>query len=257
MENQTDQNLNPTQSISPDVQTSPISNPVNPPTSAPKSKFPLALIVGIILFLLVAGSAAGFFVFKPQIEKLVAKPTPSPVVQQPTSTPTPTIDPTANWKTYTSDNSLYPFSFKYPPVLAYASGPIVDLGNYINIALSDQQSNYGNYSLSVEVAGKSISRDWYTAALQELRNTNPSAQKVYFEITPTQIDRQAATTYYSTQNTDPKILPAPGSPLGNSYEAVIYYGDLFYRVSYRFITPEKEKEKATFLNILSTFKFTN
>ncbi len=86
---QPNQNLNPVPPALPVEQTAPTKTP--PP--AGKQKFPLAVTTGTLLFLLVAGSAAGFYAFKPQILKLVSKPTLTP---KPTTTitQTPTISPT-------------------------------------------------------------------------------------------------------------------------------------------------------------------
>lgn len=50
-----------------------------PPTIGAKPKFPLGIIIGIIIFILLAEGAAGYFVFKPQIEKMVIKTTPTPI----------------------------------------------------------------------------------------------------------------------------------------------------------------------------------
>jgi hypothetical protein len=86
---------------------------VNPQTPPQNRRFKLSIkaIIAIIIFLLLAGGvAASFTVLKPQIIKLVSKPTPTPTIVK-TSTPTP--DPTANWKTYDATESA--FTLKYPP----------------------------------------------------------------------------------------------------------------------------------------------
>ncbi len=108
MENQNNQtqNLNPNPPVPPVSNTSQTQQPIE----NPKPKVSIAAIIGILIFLLLAGgAAASFTVLKPQIMKLVAKssPTPAPIV-----TITPTPDPTADWKTYT-DQKLN-FSLKYP-----------------------------------------------------------------------------------------------------------------------------------------------
>ncbi|PIR78902.1 MAG: hypothetical protein COU26_04065 [Candidatus Levybacteria bacterium CG10_big_fil_rev_8_21_14_0_10_36_30] len=71
----TEQNQNPTSPVPPVVQTPPVSNPEKSLGSlepkAKAAKLPI-LIIGIILFLLVAGSAAGFYIFNQQVPKQIA-----------------------------------------------------------------------------------------------------------------------------------------------------------------------------------------
>lgn len=114
MENKADQNKNdnsvpPVSSGLPTEQT-PLSEPVSI-NEKPKPKFSLALVIGIIIFLLVAGSAAGFYAYKQHSLK-TARPTPT-VLPGLIRDPSPTPDPTADWKTF---NNRY-FSIKYPPTL--------------------------------------------------------------------------------------------------------------------------------------------
>lgn len=99
------------QPIQPAIATPPVppiqSQPINP--IKPAGKFSARVIIGIIIFLFLAGSAAASFtVFRPQIMSMISKPSPTPTIIQ--TLPTPTPDPTANWKTYTGDG----FSIKYP-----------------------------------------------------------------------------------------------------------------------------------------------
>ncbi|MDO8270187.1 MAG: hypothetical protein Q7T54_05980 [Candidatus Levybacteria bacterium] len=112
-QNQTTQGTNSTQPIQsptpqPEASKTPIENPIKP-----ASKFSVKAIIGIIIFLILAGgAAASFTVFRPQIMSLVSKPTPTPTVipgltRNPVS---PTPDATANWKTYKIEG----LSFKYP-----------------------------------------------------------------------------------------------------------------------------------------------
>ena len=72
----------------------------------PKSKLFL-IIIGLVLFLLIAGSMVGYFIFKNRNSNLAKKSVPVPT-QAVVLTPTP--DPTASWKTY-NENGV---SFKYP-----------------------------------------------------------------------------------------------------------------------------------------------
>ena len=76
-----------------------------------KKKFPLKLIIGIIIFLLLATGAAASYVYKDKIVSMVAKPTPTPAPIV-TITPTPIPDPTADWKIH--NNLTNGYSFKHP-----------------------------------------------------------------------------------------------------------------------------------------------
>ena len=90
---------------------------LKPFSNLPKPKKPSLLIV--ILVLIAAIALATTFYFANQLKKLKEKPEPAPIpaslpTPAPTEifTPAPTIDPTADWKTYTHPN--VPFTFKYP-----------------------------------------------------------------------------------------------------------------------------------------------
>lgn len=143
--------------------TPPVSSaPQTPPSDLkPKQKLPLAIIIGIVLFLLVAGSVAGFYVFKQQSLKSI-KPTPSPVVQK--QIPTPTSDPTASWKTYTSNDGK--FSFKYPQNL-FLKENVKDYlvltktadapGNLSEISIDARLTGiYSEYNSAIESVKKSL-----------------------------------------------------------------------------------------------------
>jgi len=70
------------------------------------------VIPGLIILVILSLSLTGYFAYQNfQIKKEqpnLAQITPTPT----TETPSPTTDPTINWKTY--NNDLYKFSFKYP-----------------------------------------------------------------------------------------------------------------------------------------------
>lgn len=104
------------QTLTKPIDTPPIETPVTNtpaptlPIEKPKPKISISAIIGIILFLLVAGGAAAGYTYREPLMKLVSKPTPTPTVSI-SPTPTPTPDPTANWITFEGDG----FLFKYPP----------------------------------------------------------------------------------------------------------------------------------------------
>lgn len=74
----------------PVAQTPPVTNP-----QKPKSKFSLGTVIGIVIFLLLAGGAAAGYVYREPLMKLVSKPTPTPTVIQTLPTITPSSSPSA------------------------------------------------------------------------------------------------------------------------------------------------------------------
>ncbi len=243
------ENQNPTTDTQPMPQNVPVEQtPATPPPLTPHNSLNWLklLIIGVIILLTISIVSVSSYLLganKNNASKVVSQITPIP-------TPTPTINETASWKTYSSNT----FSFKYPPLFAYSfSDP-----KYEGVALSDDKTNYGNYGLYVIVDDKNGAQDRYNTVLQKFNNSDKLAQDIYSEVMPVSISGKTGTVYYSVQNPDPKILPAPGSPSGNRYGAIILDGVLSYEIQYRFDTnSNKTVEKETFLKILSTFQFTN
>lgn len=106
-----------------------------PPPVLSKKKFPVSLIIGIVLFLLIAGGAAAGYVYKDEIIKIVSKPKEIACTMEAKIcpdgssvgrsgpkcefTPCPSVSPqdkpkdeTANWKTYEDLENNY--TIKYP-----------------------------------------------------------------------------------------------------------------------------------------------
>lgn len=77
MENQTAQNANPAPPVSPVVQTP----EQTPPVLNPKKKLPI-FVIGIILFVLITGSAVGFYFFK-QVRNTKNNITPKNTINNP------------------------------------------------------------------------------------------------------------------------------------------------------------------------------
>jgi len=81
---------------------------------APETKKSNEILIHIALILIILSGAGGFYlgsyVFPAKPSKTLI-PAPSPI-----SNPTPTLDPTANWKTYT--NTIYAFQISYPEYLS-------------------------------------------------------------------------------------------------------------------------------------------
>jgi len=105
--------------MDPNIQTQPVQNqtPVTQmslqqttaqiPSSG--SKFKWALLI-VVLLLIIGG---GTYYLGARQNKLIVQKQATPTVTQ--STPTPTSDPTANWKTYTNTQNYY--SFQYPDAM--------------------------------------------------------------------------------------------------------------------------------------------
>lgn len=90
----------------------------------PKKKSKKWVIIGLVFLFLVFTGAASYFAYEnyqlKKESKKVVQPTPSPAVEQ----PTPTVNPIADWKTYT--DSKVGFTFKYPDSVVLYSGENYD-----------------------------------------------------------------------------------------------------------------------------------
>lgn len=102
-----------------EIDQTPITPVVTPPVVVEQPKQSNFLTILLSVLLLLAVSVAGFFAYQTQRlvaelkiknEELIVK-TPEQTVE-PVATSSSTVDPTANWKTYT--NKVFNFSFKYP-----------------------------------------------------------------------------------------------------------------------------------------------
>ena len=105
----------PPQPVTPVSQPVTAPQSVNPPAPAqppvpqiPPKKPKSALSTLLILFLILFVGIGGFFGY----QKFVVKETPPEPTPVATIAPTPTTDPTTDWKTYT--NTIHGISFKYP-----------------------------------------------------------------------------------------------------------------------------------------------
>lgn len=99
----------------PTVSTPPTPEPTQPPTQPipvpeqPNNKISQKLFIPSVVLLLIITVVLVAFKFIKTKKVTAPQPTPTALTQ---TTPSPTLDPTANWKTYT--NNTYGFSFKYP-----------------------------------------------------------------------------------------------------------------------------------------------
>lgn len=116
------------QEVNQPIPQQPIQPPINSSTSSLKRI--IFIIVAVVLLVTIAG---GSYLLGTKNNKTMAQPSVQTQTIQPILTPSPTItsnptiDPTANWKTYTS--TTYKFSIKYPASLTaddqHASPPSV------------------------------------------------------------------------------------------------------------------------------------
>jgi len=101
--------------------------------SSPRKSF----IIPILVILLVAMTAlASYFYYNLSLLKQIGNPLPSDIGLMPEPIPSPTIDPTAGWQTYTNQN--YDFTFKYPIDWKVTASPTT--GDQLNIVI-DKKTN--------------------------------------------------------------------------------------------------------------------
>jgi hypothetical protein len=105
----------------------------------PKKSSPLLIIAIILAVVALLAVVAYFFGAKYFAPQLTSTPTPVAVL-----TPSPTIDPTANWKAYT--NTTLGFSFKYPETWI-ESGPLSKEDTTIIYVTSDEKIGTGSEPL--------------------------------------------------------------------------------------------------------------
>ena len=202
--------------------------------SKPKSKL-LLIIIGIVLFLLITGSAAGFYLFKGQIIKETPKPTTTKIVTK----PSPTQNATTNWKTYEGTE----FSIKYPPDYTIS----VDNSQNILVTIT---SRIG----TTPKKGDELDESELTIAILASENTTKTLDEII------DIEKQKP----NERSNDPlifeeKSLSISGlqaKMLKTKYSAVYYviHGNMLFKfIQY----PPATKRQIEFDQILSTFKFTD
>jgi hypothetical protein len=108
------------------------------PVSKPKSKLKILLLIFILSIL-----AGGVYFLTLNKNKLLSQYSQKSIPTSVPKRPTPTPDPTANWKTYR--NEQYNFEFKYPATLNYNSkqnsGVVEELifSNGMSVLISNNQ----------------------------------------------------------------------------------------------------------------------
>lgn len=221
--------------------TPPAPQPPIPPTPCCSPKIPacrqagklLCLSVGLVVLVIVA--TAAFLLGKYSASTRVRQPFNMRGV--PTSAPlaTPTENPTANWKTYTSPEKTY--TFKYPSLWNISSnkGPIASFV----VLQCDECSPESNVDLFQVVPSVYKSTDEYLAKF--------SPKTDYVKTSLNDLDAVKA------------VIPGGPQAGGSSLETFVVFKGQGYSISYRF-KGLMDKNKLDQLpnpnpDILSTFKF--
>lgn len=139
-------------------QTSPLPNPpvltetpINPLVNSSSSNKSV-LIVLLVIFFAVLSSLITYLLVKSQTSFQTPVASPTPIVQ---TSPAPTPDPTADWKTY--KNEKYGFQIKYHPDLNPKETPGSGEKSKIFISFGTLKDNY---SFDIRVAEKN-NLDYY------------------------------------------------------------------------------------------------
>ncbi len=256
-ENQNQQLENLAPEVLQSTQTPPLPN-----IHQPGGKFKLSIkaIIGIIIFLLLAGgAAASFTVLKPQIMKLVSKPTPSPspIIQ---TSPTPTPDPTANWKTYSSSKFLY--ALKYPSDLELQQLDTNDADyEILDFSEASKESGINVPPIIINIYGSNIKNAAYLVQNRqddEKLLTIKKGEKMqiigtlFERISDINIDNTTAAVYIGTA-----VKGYPAEVLPFEKRIIFIKDNNLYALSTAPMSGKKtDKRVSDFDQILSTFKFT-
>lgn len=212
--------MDPVQPTPPPAQTP--SQSVIPPPPAdpiPDHSVHFTKYLWIFLAILVAITAIGSTFYL--LNRNQTKPTPT--VQ---TSPTPTPDPTANWKTY--NDTKYGFSFKFPQNFSLhfyvQEGPYLSIGPDV-----DHPSKYDSQYITVEIATS------YKA------DPNEQSEKIFIG------------------NVEGLFIKHIGCPGGPDYceKAIANVNGKSYIIELSEGQGLKGIPESLFLQILSTFKFTN
>lgn len=243
MDNQPNQSPQPT----PQPEPQPV---VAPASGAKKSNFFL-LGLGAVAFLAI-GLAGGYFLFanKAQPTNTVTN-TPNQVVQaSPTvMQPSPTVDETANWKTYS--NSTLNISFKYPQdwydsdTKQTATSVLLDTKP---IVIPDATDGFiTKIFIGLNECTNTVTNKKYPCA-----KTIPEAVEGIKNLLVTTSIETSAVTIDNVQGAEISGITKPDQPRGDRYIKNIYFPHGEYLLEFQLNDKTAEK---TFEQILATLKF--
>ncbi len=219
----------------------------SPPTAQVKpikkpTKLPIILMTVIAVLSLAVSAYFGYqnYLLKQQIS------------QSPTASPSPTVDPTADWKTYT--NTAYSYHLKYPNEwLAKSFGPgpggfqlLNDSSRGVILSPNNQEQTIPSPSLQIEADGpENLSRPIYSEFQKQAKTGFSETYKLISETT-TSFSGVTATVLegehvYSETSTYVKQFVFASSESG-----------VYFSIT---IASDTKKESLVFDQILSTFKF--
>lgn len=231
----------------------PPPQPVAPPVPPVFPKKNNLAVILLSVFLLVTLLISGYLFLQvqsltKQLAQLQVQPTPTP---QSTEIPSPTLDPTANWKTFV--NTTFKYLLKYPQTWLVSAKGNVDPTTF-DMPIFESKCNYEKGELCQQI---------YVEATRnsDPADLNPTFVKNDDIVTNTQnlkIDGETAKIFEHFQT---NYQGVPGI-----FRYVILTNHAGYRYTILYLESKKGKEfktgsdlenKIIFDQILSTFKFIN
>lgn len=199
------------------------------------SKFKLLLIVIILIFVSVSGSTY-YFLNKKSSPTLTA-PSPFPTTAQ----PSPTLDPTGNWKTY----SINGLSVLAPSewVLAKVSQGYLSIYSP-DVPIKERNPSYGRITKGASLLIRALSTD---------KTIDLAAERLFSECAKAEKKENLIINGYKAQKYD---IYCPGRNPG-AVSILIERNGIVYVIEFDYTPKPNDSYETIFDQILSTFKFLN